>query len=171
VATLYEDASEETLALLAATVQSFCPELDRAGVTWRVLIARNDAGPALKNHGYAAAAVVKINSYEARVSGLPDVTLKISEEEWGGLGREGRIALLHHEAHHLVLVMERDANGMPTDRPKRDDLGRPKLKMRLHDVQIGIFTEVAQQHGPASLDHQHVAGLVKQWQQGDFAWG
>lgn len=35
---------------------------------------------------------------------------------------------------------------------KTDDVGRPKLKMRLHDWQMGGFREIAQRYGSDALE-------------------
>lgn len=35
-----------------------------------------------------------------------------------------------------------------------DDLGRPKLKMRKHDVEIGWFKIIAERHGAHSIERQ-----------------
>jgi hypothetical protein len=43
--------------------------------------------------------------------------------------------------------------------PKKDCVGRPKLKMRLHDQQHGWFNEIAKRHGSASLECQQATRL------------
>jgi hypothetical protein len=50
------------------------------------------------------------------------------------------------------IAVRRDRDGAI----KSDDGGRPKLKLRKHDFEIGGFVEIAKRHGPESLEVQAV---------------
>lgn len=97
--------------------------------------------PILKAHGYPAIATVKITSLKDRAKGVADVEIIVDEEKMARMTAAERAAVFDHELTHCELqINERGA-------PKRDDLGRPKLKIRPHDVQVGWFTEVVERHG------------------------
>ncbi len=146
--TVYEDADADTLTFAAGVLKASRPELVDAGVTIRYLFAfREDEQAALKHHGYPAAAIIKINSYDLRKQGLADATLKIDGQQWKDMPERTREALLVHEFLHLELM--KNEYGI-----KLDDCGRPKLKIKLHDIQLGAFEAVLKQFGKDSLDAQ-----------------
>jgi hypothetical protein len=131
-------------------------ELIDAGVTIDILAAfptTDEHGEpveeyALKLHGYPAYAVVKINSYKLRVQGHADAEITIDGYQWDTLRDDQRRAITDHELTHLEI--RRDNQGAI----KTDDLMRPKLKMRLHDTQVGWFKEIAERHKLASVEVQ-----------------
>lgn len=53
---------------------------------------------------------------------------------------------------------------------KRDDLGRPVLKIRLHDQQHGWFDEIARRHGDASIEVQQAKAFADSSGQTYFGW-
>jgi hypothetical protein len=105
----------------------------------------NIVGPPLKLHGYSAAAIVKPTSEKQRAQGMADVTIVIDSEQWKDMNEETRIALMDHELEHLERVTK---NGEPAE----DDLGRPKLKNKLHDWQLGGFRCIAERHHKHALE-------------------
>ena len=100
-------------------------------------------------------ATIKINSYRDRVEGKADVTITIDGHHWDELSDAELAAVLDHELTHLELVIEEDGS------VSRDDIDRPKLRMRKHDFQIGGFNEVAKRHKADSLEVQAVAKVGK----------
>ena len=156
----YQKAGDDVQKLLQAVLKKHHFRLAAEGVTVEVLMACAPADsdkPALVHHGYPAHAIIKINSLKDRAKGCADAELRIDERFWASATEKERLALLDHELEHLQ-VIEKDGKAA------RDDLGRPKLRLRLHDWQIGVFSEVARRHGPASGDLQAVEGLVKAYQ-------
>lgn len=101
--------------------------------------------PCLKLHGYPAAATIKVMSHERRAQGAADTLLTIDGMAWHELAPRERAALLDHELTHLVMVEKDGAI-------QRDDLRRPKLKIRLHDIEIGGFREVMARHREHALE-------------------
>lgn len=128
-------------------------DLADAGVTTDILFASNLDDSPLKSHGFPAAATIKIQPLKQRATGNADSLLCIDYHQWTRFTEAQRIALLHHEAVHLTLTLDDDNN------VKRDDLNRPKMKLRVHDNECGIFTEVITQHGRDALD-VHVSEQV-----------
>lgn len=148
MATFYVVAPEEVKALAEGVIRRWHERLNRAGVSIGYLFAHADRdasgqpkGPALKVHGYPAAALVKIVTLRDRVAGLPDALCVIDGDQWPDWTAERRQAVLDHELTHLH----------PTG--DTDDANRPKLEMRLHDIQIGGFLEVIQRHEEEALEH------------------
>lgn len=132
-----------------------------AGISIDILEARpraDDNGDseayALKLHGYPCQATIKVVSYKDRVLGGADALLTIDGDAWETLSDDERDALVDHELEHLELKTDRDGNVL------RDDIDRPKLRIRLHDHQYGWFDSVARRHGKASLEHKQMAVFI-----------
>lgn len=138
--------------------------LDSAGVTIHLRYVTNhdkddEPIPALKHHGYPAVAVIKINSLEARQQGLADCTITIDEYSWQAKSDAEKLAILDHELAHLELKFDTSEQG--TGALIRDDLGRPKMKIRLHDFEFGGFHHIAERHGPQAAEQQAIANLAE----------
>jgi hypothetical protein len=127
-------------------------ELRTAGVTIDCLFADPGTDAAeeplpLKLGGYPVAAYVRRIGLKDRAKGMADAEIVIDANTWKGLAEAKRVALIDHEVTHLRVKQAKDGG------VDRDDLGRPKLVMRLHDHQIGIFKDVIERHGKDALDH------------------
>lgn len=138
----YMKTDEHLPALIADTAEQYRGDLVNAGVHVDALWAYGG----LKHHGYPAAAVVKINGVKERLRGIADATIIFCVEHWQKISQAERIALVDHELTHLVLVVDEDG------RPIADDAGRPRLKMRPHDFELGVFDVIVQRHGAAAGD-------------------
>lgn len=167
----------EVHGLIREIMEEHHPDLVEAGVTVNAVFAyaplRSDGvpkQPSVKLHGYPCEAVVKINSLKARVEGLADATITFDGHLWGGvetaklepMADDRRKALIDHELQHLELKTDGDGNN------KRDDLNRPELKMRLHDVEVGWFRAIAERHGKAAGECRQAAMLVDR--KGQLLW-
>lgn len=166
----FSPAKQDVRDLVAEVMAAYHEELITAEVTVSTLMAHptekeREKGPPpyLKLHGYPAAAVVKATPYERRVQGVQDVTLKVDRMTWDELDDAGRVALIDHELEHIEIRSD-DEGGIATD-----DCGRPKIGMRLHDHQIGVFRSIINRHGIKSLDAQQVVGLFKAYKQKFFS--
>jgi hypothetical protein len=159
----HDPAPKSVLALIADRIDSgHYPDLVEAGVTVNALFAFTDdpERPAVKLHGYPCAAVIKINSAKDRLEGKSDATITIDgrawAEEWSD---DGRVALIEHELQHLIVARSKPTKRDPEARVLSDDAGRPKLKMRPHDFQIGGFVSIARRHGDESFERKTAAAL------------
>lgn len=141
-------------------------ELVDAEVTVGLLVAEpNDDGESeLKLHGYPCAAIVKINGYAQRVQGLEDACITVDALTWRGLAEDERIALIDHELHHLEVAKDKKGN------IKSDKNGRPRLKMRLHDWELGGFAAISGRHGKAALEVQAFHAVSRAYHQQLFRW-
>lgn len=169
----YRNAEKEVGSYLKNALGKFHHRLKEHGVTVGVLFAHaprdkesgEPKGPALKHEGYPAAAVIKINNQKDRVEGKTDATIVVDGDKWADWSDEYRTALIDHELTHLELDLDDDKA------VKLDDCNRPKLKMRLHDWQIGGFEEVARRHGDDSPEKKQTKALHDKHGQLLFPWG
>jgi Putative phage metallopeptidase len=67
------------------------------------------------------------------------------------------LALMDHELTHVKLVI--DEQGALV----RDDVNRPKLKLRKHDWQNGGFYSVAKKHKDMARDVQAIVVVAKEF--------
>lgn len=156
----FEDADDALKDKIRDFAWRHHPDLAEADVTFGVLLAHaprdeNDdpKGPAIKHGGYAAAATIRIVKIEDRAAGMPDLLLVIDGDElptWSDARLE---AVVDHEFCHPVLVVDKDGAIV------RDDLNRPKMRMRKHDWQIGGFDEVAERHKEIAVEVEYLLAV------------
>lgn len=152
----YERADEKTRSLVQEAMENYHQRLIGQQVTVAVLMAADidpDSGevwPALKLAGYPCAATMKVTPLADRALGREDALLTLDAAKWHSLNHDEKLALLDHELCHLEFVIDEDGA------VRRDDQKRPKLRLRLHDIQIGAFREVAERHRSAALEVQEI---------------
>ena len=112
------------------------------------------SGACLKFHGTPAYAIVKIVAQEFRARGLGDCTITIDGDRWNLVEPQTQLALLDHELTHVDLVFKDNVL-------VRDQLERPKLRLRHHDFTHGWFTEVVERHGKFSIEHIQAQEFIK----------
>lgn len=175
---VYDPAPPEVEELLERAMRQWHPELVDVGVTVTAKLAsptdkqmeeHDEAGKpghpvVVKWHGYAAVALIKVTKYDDRVDGLADARLVIDRLRWEDMNEKQHLALLDHELEHVVVQRTKDGA------VKTDDIGRPKLKLKLHDEQLGVFKDVARRHGPNSIDYRELEDIHRRWEQDEFAW-
>lgn len=151
-------------ALIDRVMTLHHPDLSREGVTVNAL----QAWPKLelRLHGYPVLAFIKINSVKERVQGLADATIVINGFAWQHLTGGKKTALIDHELQHLSLVLKKKSSDA-----KVDSHGRPKLRMRRHDWQLGGFAAVAERHGVDALEVAHVREVMGNYRQLLLNWG
>lgn len=135
-------------------------DLADARVTIALAFAEDEeGGHAVYLNNYPCAAVVKITPYRQRFHGVKDAEILIDKKTWEDLDAGRREALLDHELTHLLL--QRDDKQLI----KRDHAGRPKLKMKNHDWQLGGFVSVAERHGDKALEVLALRAVSEKWGQ------
>lgn len=158
------DPSHKIVEHLGNMLRRHHRQLYEAEVTIDVLLVRNvskdgeEIDPALSHNGYAAAATVKINSLSDRVEGKADATIKIDGNRWDEWPDARLDAILDHELTHLELKVDEEQPALVL----RDDVGRPLLRMRKHDFQMGFFSEVAERHNQFAVETEQLQ-QVSQW--------
>lgn len=151
-----QDTNPEILRMAQEVMEQFHPELrmpDGSYVRLCILLAYHggeDAGntnePAVKCHGYPCYAKISVIPFKQRVDKRADAEIIIDKAWWDGAEDRPRRALLDHEITHLQFKQTREGC-LDTD-----DIGRPKLDLRLHDWQLGGFRSVARRWGDDALD-------------------
>jgi len=109
----------------------------------------------IKVRGREAIACVRITSLEERVAGRGDAIIWVDGDRRQRMDVQTLEAVLDHELTHL----ERGTTGQGS---YTDDAGRPILRMRQHDFEVGWFHEVAERHGERSVEVQQARTLISQ---------
>lgn len=158
-----EPAIKEMSASIIAEFESHKPLADR-GVKIDFLFAFGDrdeatgelVGDALTKGGVRALGITRIVNLKDRTKGLGDVEICLDNDWWVDQDEAEQRALLDHELHHVAVTA------------KNDDLGRPKIKLRKHDVEVGWFRAVAARHGTHSMERIQAAAIMEV--DGQFFW-
>lgn len=119
-------------------------------------------GSALKLRGITCRAIARIINLKDRAKGQGDVEVCIDGDWWPDVDEREQEALLDHELHHFQVKTSK--NGTPLT----DDLMRPIIKMRKHDVEFGWFKIVAARNGQFSLERIQAGKLMEE--SGQFFW-
>lgn len=109
---------------------------------------------ALTKNGLKALGITKIIALKERALGRGDVEVALDGDWWKSATDEQQAALLDHELHHICIKCDKAGN------VQYDDLGRPKIKLRKHDVEVGWFKVVAERHGAASQERIQAKAIM-----------
>ncbi len=157
----FREASTEVVALVGSVMREHFDQLVQAGVTVRTIMAHagvdddgEPKGPAIQKDGHAVAGRTKIVSLKDRVAGLDDAVMELDGDRWPEWQEMFQRSVIWHELNHLEL------------KGKIDDAGRPKMKLRKHDIQLGVFLAGMEIFGSEGADTQvmaQAAGDSKEW--------
>lgn len=156
MATTYSvpDDTDWSVTLLAQVMKEHHAHLVDAEAQVGILMASNSSGPAVKHGGYPASATIKVISLRDRVRKNIDAEITIDQEVWDALSKEQQAALLDHELSHLKLVIDSNSE---TEEVKRDDIGRPKMRIVKADHNVGdMFASVIERHGPNAIEFEAI---------------
>lgn len=152
MATKFE-RSEKWERYVARVMKKHHDRLTKVEVKVDVLLAHKE-GPLMCN-GYPCSAKVRVCIPEERARGCGDALIIVDAFQATTWKLEQRDAILDHELTHLEPLTNK------AGQVKKDDLDRPRLGMRKHDIQVGWFVEVAERHGAYSVEVQQAAGIRK----------
>ena len=163
--TTYEMCGDKKVLRMVNTARDkWHPKLDHFEVSIDVLWVRGELmKPALKLHGVPAIAVVKITNLKDRAKGLSDVEITLDERVFTSYEPATQMAIIDHELEHLELVFKEGSL-------ERDDINRPKIRLRVHDHELGWFRNVAERHGENSIEVIQAKRLMDIDRQLFFAW-
>jgi hypothetical protein len=113
---------------------------------------------ALNHHGQKCLGICSITSKKDRALGQKDALIRLDGDWWAGVSEKEQEALLDHELHHLAIKTTKGA-------VQFDDLGRPILKMRKHDFQVGWFKCIAERNGEHSQEQIQARLAFDMWGQ------
>lgn len=101
---------------------------------------------ALNKNGIPALGITRKISLKDRALGRADAEIALDGDWWQQKSsEEQQAALLDHELHHIACKMKKGQFCY-------DNLGRPELKLRKHDVEVGWFACIAERHGANSVE-------------------
>lgn len=148
----YQPAPADVVALTKRLAAAFHPHLIKHKVKIDVVMAfgpvnedMEKTGPALTLNGYDCLGIASITKLKERVKGDGDCEIALDGDRWPDLSPRLREALVDHELTHFAML--EGENGQ-----RYDDLGRPMLKMRLHDWDVGFFHSIAARYGADSME-------------------
>lgn len=158
MATSYQVADPEVYDLLKQIMQANHADLAETGVLFGILMAECPDGPAVKHAGYPALACVKVVSAKDRVGKNYDIEMLIDLREWEELSDEHRAAVIDHELEHCKRVPNTPKRVAAGELAwKTDDRGRPKIKMKKGDWQVGDgFACVVARHGDYAAEYLNI---------------
>lgn len=166
----YVKCGSEVEQLADELIEKYHSALKKHGVKIDYLFALSKlddngdpVGPAIKANGYPALGMARIIPLKDRVGGRTDVEVILDGQRWETLADDMKAALLDHELSHFQVKL--DENGDHEE----DDCGRPKISMRLHDVQVGWFADVAARHGAASVEVHDAQNIVNDFRESIFS--
>ena len=140
-------ANEEINLTIQKVMKENHPDLHAEGVTITALIARSEEGPAIKVRGCEAAGCIRITGLAERTMGIGDAVMTLDGERLDSWSSRRLQAVIDHELRHLVLSKSKKTGAV-----QRDDQDRPKLKIRVHDVEFGWFARTAELYGDDSYE-------------------
>jgi hypothetical protein len=151
----YSKATEEVDLTVMKVMEQNHHELYDAGVTVTTLIARSEDGPAIKVRGCEAAGCIRITKLTERTLGMGDALMILDGERLDSWTSKRLQAVIDHELRHLVLSKSKKTGAI-----QRDDLDRPRLKIRMHDFEFGWFARTAELYGEDSYEVSQAREIV-----------
>lgn len=120
----------------------------------------NDAITVRGRRVYGEARKIKLKD---RAMGRGDAEICLDGDWWNYEGTPAqKRALLDHELHHITPKVDKAGN------VKLDDLGRPEIKLREHDVEVGWFSVIAARHGEDAMERIQAKNIHERF--GQFFW-
>jgi hypothetical protein len=163
MAKTFEECPRLVRDMAAPIIEKYHPDIQEYGVTIAYMFATSSTdAPALTHGGHAAAALCRINSDQERAEGLTDCSISICEATWDELDDDEKNALLDHELYHISVTFDKEGQ------VKLDGNGRPKIRLRKHDIVVGGFHVIVKRHGIAALEAQHVREAARKFRQEEF---
>jgi hypothetical protein len=140
------------LAILAQ-YETYKPVLD-AKVNIEFLFAHGERDPetdaivsdAITLRGFRALGTCRKTNSEERAAGRGDAVVMLDADWWEEADEAAQRALLDHQLFHIDVCHDEDGIVI------KDKGGRPRLRMRKHDVELGFFKLVAERNGVHSQE-------------------
>ena len=160
---------DEVLKMAKALIAAIEPlqplEKVRVDFVWAYADLDDEGQPcndAITLRGHRAYGLSKIINLKDRAKGNGDAEILIDHDFWVTIPEAQQRALLDHELNHIQVCVTK------TGVAKLDDLGRPKLKLRKHDIEVGWFSSVAQRHGVHSMEQIQAKQILDS--DGQYLW-
>jgi len=140
------------------------PDLHAAGVTVEVIFgyASRNADDEQVGHAYKDRCKRPLSSTSSktklidRVAGHADIRIELDGDGWESLHVDQQAMFIDRELQSFVVAKDAE------DGVILDSHGRPKLKRRLPDFEVSIYTEIAKRHREASVEVISMAQIYQQ---------
>ena len=139
------------------------PDLHAAGVTIEVIFgyaSRNadyeQVGHAYKVRQRPVSSTSAKTKLIDRVLGASDIRIELDGDQWESLHVDQQAAIIDRELQSFAVAKDAE------DGLILDSHGRPKLKRRLPDFEVSIYTEIAKRHREASVECISMAQIYQQ---------
>jgi hypothetical protein len=139
------------------------PDLHAAGVTVEVIFgyaSRNaddeQVGHAYKVRQRPVSSTSSKTKLIDRVLGAADIRIELDGDQWNSLHVDQQTAIIDRELQSFAVAKDSE------DGIILDSHGRPKLKRRLPDFEVSIYTEIAKRHREASVEVISMAQIYSQ---------
>jgi hypothetical protein len=106
----------------------------------------NPINVAITKNGFRCYGLTKCTNLKERVLGRGDAEIVLDGDWWETATAEQQEALLDHEMHHVAVKTDKHGN------IQKDDIGRPLVKLRKHDIEVGWFSVIAARNGVHSQE-------------------
>jgi hypothetical protein len=177
---IYWKADEEILNKVQLAMDQWHHDLAKARVKVGVIMAANPKdGPAVSHGGYPALASIKVVPLKDRITKGYDAEMLVDASFWKTTTEETRMALLDHELSHIEIKKPKERKVDKKKKPEPeadqddaddgdddtiagqsflvDDIGRPLLKMRKGDWNVGDgFVDVVRRHGVNAIERVNI---------------
>lgn len=149
------EPASDLVVTIGNVMKKYHSDLHDAGVRIDCLIARCEEGDPIIVRGFAALATIRITSARDRAMGMADAIMTIDGEAMPAWSEKRLQAVIDHELTHLEIAVDKKSG-----RPKEDDNGRPKLRIRKHDREFGWFDDTARRFGNDSVEVSQARSLL-----------
>lgn len=174
---IYWKADGDILSKVQLAMEQWHHDLAIAKVKVGVIMAANPKdGPAVSHGGYPALASIKVVPLKDRITKGYDAEMLVDASFWKTTTEATRMALLDHELSHIELKKPKEKKNNKKKKPEPsadsdgddddiiagqsflvDDIGRPLLKMRRGDWNIGDgFANVVRRHGVNAIERVNI---------------
>lgn len=149
----FEKAKRELYTRLAEVCAEYHPELEqielKIGVVFAFATTNDDGEPtglALSRGGKEVAWVAKVTDAAQRLTGSPDLLVKLNGDQWADWSEARQTSVLDEVLYAVEIVRDKE-----TGNPESDDAGRPRIKLKKWDIDVQGFETIVRRHGEASL--------------------
>jgi hypothetical protein len=165
----YERAEQSIQLQAHDLLMEHHPDLHAAGVTVEVIFgyaSRNadgeQVGHAYKVHQRPVSSTSSKTKLIDRVLGAADIRIELDGDQWESLHVDQQAAIIDRELQSFAVAKDAE------DGVILDSHGRPKLKRRLPDFEVSIYTAIASRHKEASIEAISMAQIYQQAGQAVF---
>jgi hypothetical protein len=166
----YERAETAILEEAYKLMRDNHPDLHTAGATVEIFFgyASRNSDDEQVGHAYKDRRKQPINAVSSktnllnRVAGHADICIELCGDSWESLPVEQQVMLIDRELQSFAVAKDAE------DGVILDSHGRPKLKRRLPDFEVSIYTAIASRHKEASIEAISMAQIYQQAGQAVF---